>query len=176
MQEAANLLLRNATEHDLPEILAIYNHSILHTTAVYDYTPHTLDMRRKWFEQKQEGGYPVIVADKDHAVAGFASYGPFRSWAAYKYTVENSVYVHPVFQGMGIGKQLLAVTIERAKQLEVHTILAGIDATNKASIRLHTGFGFVQAAHFSQVGFKFNKWLDLAFYQLLLQTPDQPAE
>ena len=174
MQES--MLIRDATEADLPAILAIYNHSIMHTTAVYDYKPHTLEMRTTWFEQKQVAGQPVMVAVIGEAVAGFASYGPFRPWAAYKYTVENSVHVHPHFQGRGVGKKLLAVTIEKAQQADVHVIIAGIDATNKASIRLHTGFGFVRAGCFEQVGFKFNRWLDLEFYLLLLQTPAHPME
>ena len=176
MTAETELLTREATEDDLPAILEIYNHSILHTTAVYDYHPHTLDMRRRWFEQKQAGGQPVMVAVKGEAIAGFASYGPFRPWAAYKYTVENSVHVHPSFQAQGVGKLLLAVTIEKAKQADVHVIIAGIDATNKASINLHTHFGFVRAGCFEQVGFKFNRWLDLEFYLLLLQTPAHPME
>lgn len=171
-----DILIRDATAEDLPAILEIYNHSILDTTAVYDYKPHTLSMREEWFAQKQQTGQPVLVAVKERAIAGFASYGPFRMWAAYKYTVENSIHVHPLFQGQGIGKQLLAVTIEKAKQADIHVVMAGIDATNKASISLHTGFGFKRAGCFEQVGFKFNRWLDLEFYQLLLQTPEHPAE
>lgn len=176
MTEDTKLLIREATENDLPAILEIYNHSILHTTAVYDYHAHTLDMRRKWFEQKCADGQPVLVAVKGGVIAGFASYGPFRPWAAYKYTVENSVHVHPGFRGQGVGRQLLALTIERARQADVHAIIAGIDATNAVSIKLHTSFGFVRAGCFEQVGFKFNRWLDLEFYQLLLQTPAHPTE
>ncbi len=170
------LLIRDAVEADLPGILEIYNHSILYTTAVYDYTPHTLEMRRTWFGQKQLHNHPVIVAEIGGEVAGFASFGPYRPWAAYKYTVENSVYVHPGYRGHGIGKRLLGVTIDRAKELDVHVIIAGIDATNEASIRLHTNFGFTEAGHFKEVGFKFNRWLDLVFYHLLLKTPEQPNE
>ncbi|MBE7174304.1 MAG: N-acetyltransferase [Williamsia sp.] len=176
MLEENRLLIREAIEQDLPAILEIYNHSIQHTTAVYDYKPHTMDMRRTWFAQKRADGQPVLVALKDGAIAGFASYGPFRPWAAYKYTVENSIHVHPRFRGQGVGKQLLAVTIEKAKQADVHVIIAGIDATNQVSIRLHTSFGFERAGCFREVGFKFNRWLDLEFYQLLLQTPEHPAE
>ena len=94
-----DMMIRDAGTDDLPAILEIYNHSIMHTTAVYDYKPHTLDMRKQWFEQKQSAGLPVIVAVISGVVAGFASYGPFRPWAAYKYTVENSVHVHPSYQG-----------------------------------------------------------------------------
>ena len=162
-------------EADLPAILEIYNHAVLHTTAVYDYEPHTLDMRRQWFEQKQLHRHPVIVSEHGEDIAGFASFGPYRPWAAYKYTVENSVYVHPGFRGKGIGKLLLAEIIEKAKEMNIHVIMAGIDATNEVSIGLHKSFGFREAGHFKEVGFKFNRWLDLAFYQLILHVPD-PAE
>lgn len=174
--QQTNLLLRDAVEADLPAILEIYNHSILYTTAVYDYTPHTLDMRKSWFGQKQAHGHPVVVAEVNGQVAGFASFGPYRPWAAYKYTVENSVYVHPDYRGYGLGKKLLAETIERARQLEVHVIIAGIDAANEVSIALHKNFGFTEAGHFREVGFKFNRWLDLVFYQLILETPRHASE
>lgn len=170
------LLIRDASENDLPAILDIYNHSILHTTAVYDYLPHTLEMRTKWFAQKKADMHPVLVAEQEGAVAGFASFGPFRPWAAYHYTVENSVHVHPGYRGQGVGKQLLGTTIERAEKADVHVVIAGIDATNAVSIGLHKSFGFTRAGCFEQVGFKFNRWLDLEFYLLLLQTPAHPAE
>src|SRR5690606_23717393 len=86
-------IIRNATENDLPAILEIYNRAILHTTTVYDYEPHTIEMRERWFEDKHRNGFPILVAEQDGDVSGFASYGPFRTWAAYRYTAEHSVYV-----------------------------------------------------------------------------------
>jgi phosphinothricin acetyltransferase len=168
--------VRHATEKDLPEMLSIYNDIILNTTAVYDYKPHTLEMRQAWFKTKQEQGFPVFVADLEGKVAGFSSIGPFRAWAAYKYSVENSVYVDAEKRGMGIGKLLIPPLIEAARQLQMHTIIAGIDATNDVSIRLHKRFGFEETAHFTQVGYKFGRWLDLKFLQLMLNTPEQPTE
>lgn len=164
-------VIRIATENDLPAILDIYNDAILNTTAVYDYTPHTLVMRREWFAAKQKNGFPVLVAEHGGMVAGFASYGPFRAWAAYKYTVEHSVYVHPEFRRRGIAKQLMARLIEYAKQENVHTIVAGIDADNSVSIHLHRQLGFEQVAHFREVGYKFGRWLDLVFMQMILDPP-----
>jgi phosphinothricin acetyltransferase len=143
---------------------------------VYDYKPHTLEMRQAWFKTKQEQGFPVFVADLEGKVAGFSSIGPFRAWAAYKYSVENSVYVSAEKRGMGIGKLLIPPLIEAAKQLQMHTIIASIDATNDVSIGLHKRFGFEETAHFKQVGYKFGRWLDLKFLQLILNTPDQPTE
>ena len=162
------IIIRHATEDDLPEILAIYNDVIINTTAVYDYEPHTLEMRHQWFKTKQEQGFPVFVATENEKIVGLSSIGPFRAWAAYKFSVENSVYVASDSRGKGIGKLLLPPLIEAAKNLGLHTIIAGIDATNEASIKLHRHFGFEEVAHFKEVGFKFNRWLDLKFLQLVI--------
>lgn len=162
------ITIRHATEEDLPEILAIYNDVILHTTAVYDYEPHTLEMRQQWFKTKKDQDFPVFVAIDEGRMVGLSSIGPFRAWAAYKYSVENSVYVASDCRGRGVGKLLIPPLIDAAKKLKLHTIIAGIDASNEASIRLHEHFGFEEVAHFKEVGYKFNRWLDLKFLQLIL--------
>ncbi|MGJ3253775.1 MAG: N-acetyltransferase family protein [Elainellaceae cyanobacterium] len=167
------LHIRAATVDDLPSILEIYNDAIRNTTAVYGYNPVTLANRLEWFQAKQQHNYPVLVAETDSEtnahVIGFSSYGAFRDWDAYLHTVENSVYVHPHHRGQGVGKQLLSPLIEQANAQNMHAIVAGIDAMNQASIRLHQSFGFVQVAHFKEVGFKFNRWLDVVFMQLILK-------
>jgi len=168
--------VRLAQQNDLPEILAIYNDIILHTTAVYEYNYHTLDMRRQWYEAKTKDDYPVFVAEENYSILGFSSIGPFRAWAAYKYSVENSVYVASVHRGRGIGKLLLYPLIEASRKRNKHAIIASIDATNEASLRLHKHFGFEEVAHFKQVGYKFGRWLDLKFLELILNTPENPAE
>jgi len=160
--------VRDATENDLPAILAIYNEVIVNTTAVYDYEPHTLDMRTAWFNTKKEQGFPVFVAAENGKILGLSSIGPFRTWAAYKYSVENSVYVASEARGKGIGKLLMPPIIEAAKQMGMHSIIAGIDAGNEASLQLHRHFGFEEVAHFKQVGWKFERWLDLKFLQLIV--------
>ena len=160
--------IRTATEKDLPAILEIYNEAILNTTAVYDYTPHTLAMRRDWFAAKQTEGYPVFVAELHGDIAGFASLGPFRAWDAYRYTAENSLYVAPSYRGQGIGRQLLSSLIEAARVMNLHAIVAGIDASNTVSLNLHERYGFEEVAHFRQVGYKFDRWLDLKFMELIL--------
>src|SRR5678816_37278 len=101
------IAIKAAAESDLPQILEIYNDIIVSTTAVYDYEPHTLEMRKSWFESKQKDGLPVFVALENDKIVGFSAIGPFRAWAAYKYTVENSVYVRADRRGAGIGKLLL---------------------------------------------------------------------
>jgi phosphinothricin acetyltransferase len=160
--------IRLADEDDLPAILEIYNDVIVNTTAVYDYEPHTLEMRKQWFETKKQQGFPVYVALENKKIIGFSSIGPFRNWAAYQYTVENSVYLSIDARGKGIGKLLLKPLIESAKALNKHAIVAGIDAANEVSIALHKSFGFEEVAHFKQVGFKFGRWLDLKFLQLII--------
>ena len=164
--------IREAIEDDLPQLLEIYNDIILHTTAVYDYEPHTMEMRKQWFETKKQQKFPVFVAEENDKIFGFSSIGPFRAWAAYKYSVENSVYVAENSRGKGIGKMLIPPLIEAAKNLKLHTIIAGIDTSNDASLRLHKSFGFAEVAHFKQVGWKFGRWLDLKFLQLILNGKD----
>jgi L-amino acid N-acyltransferase YncA len=167
--------IRKATEKDLGQILSIYNDVIVNTTAVYEYKPHTLQMRTEWFRTKQQQGFPVFVAEEDGVIHGLSSIGPFRAWAAYKYSVENSIYVASQSRAKGIGKLLMPPLIDAATELNMHTIIAAIDASNETSIRLHKYFGFEEVAHFRQVGYKFGRWLDLKFLQLILKTPEQPV-
>lgn len=177
MNESKNIetIIRAATEADLPEILHIYNDAILNTTSVYNYLPHTPDMRRDWFLQKQKDNFPVLVAEQNGTVTGFSTYGHFRAWAAYKYSVEVSVYIHPDHRGRGIAKLLYKDLIKKAKEQQFHTLMAGIDASNIASIKLHEQFGFETVGLFKEVGYKFDKWLDLQFMQLILETPEHPV-
>jgi len=158
-------------------ILAILNEAIVNSTALYDYKPRTLDNMGTWFQAKQAGHYPVIgLEDAAGTLLGFASYGSFRAFPAYKYTVEHSVYVHQDHRGRGLGRQLLQAVIARARAQEVHVLVGGIDAANTASIALHTQLGFTPCGVVRQAGFKFGRWLDLAFYQLILDTPAQPVD
>lgn len=162
------MIIREATEQDLRSILEIYNDVIINTTAVYDYDPHTFQMREDWFAAKKRQKFPVLVAEMDGEVIGFSSFGPFRAWAAYQYSVENSVYVAANARGNGVGRALLKPLIVAAKALGVHTMLAGIDADNNISIRLHQSCGFREVARIKEVGWKFERWLDLVFLQLIL--------
>lgn len=163
------LALRTAIESDLPILLDIYNDVIVNTTAVYDYQPHTLEMRKQWFDTKRQQGIPVWLVEEEGKVLGFGTYGPFRAWAAYQYSVENSIYVEAEARGKGVGSMLLAAIIEEAGRQGMHTMLAGIDASNEVSIALHRKFGFEQVALFREVGWKFDRWLDLVFLQLMLK-------
>ena len=159
--------IRAAREDDVPAMLEIYNDIILNTTAVWHNDPHTLKMRQEWFVLKQEQGYPVFVAMHEEQLLGFSTIGPFRPWYGYRFTVENSVYVAASSRGKGIAKLLMQPLINAAKELGLHAIVAGIEAENEASIGLHKTFGFVEVAHFKQVGYKFDRWLDLKFLELV---------
>lgn len=161
--------IRTANTQDLKAILEIYNDAIINTTSVFQYDPHTIEMREEWFAQKQKDGYPVFIAEENNIVAGFSTFGPFRNWQGYKYAVEHSIYVKDGERGKGIGKLLMQPLINAAKQMRLHTIMAGIDADNKISIQFHKQFGFEEAGYIKEVGWKFERWLDLVFMQLILK-------
>ena len=160
--------LRPATPNDVPGILAIMNHNILHSTAVYDYDPKNVQEMEVWFQEKQEAGWPVIVADENGSVVGYATYGTFRYKQGYRFTVEHSVYVAESYAGKGIGKLLLSELITIAKASGYHTMIGGIDAQNTGSIAFHEKFGFKEAGTIKEAGFKFGRWLDVTFMQLML--------
>ena len=160
-----------------PQILEILNEAILNSTALYDYRPRTPAMMEEWFDVKERGGFPVLGAiDDTGRLLGFATYGPFRPWPAYKYTVEHSIYIERHARGRGLGRQLLTAIIERARASDLHSLIGGIDAENAVSIALHKQLGFEMCGRVRQAGFKFGRWLDLAFYQLVLDSPAQPAD
>ncbi len=155
-----------AEERDLEGILPIYNDAILTTTAVFSDEPVTLENRREWLEARAGQGYPVLVArDPDRTVLGFATFGDFRAWPGYRHTVEHSVYVRGDARGRGIGSALLEALFPLAVALDKHVLVAGIDASNDASIRLHERLGFERVGLLPEVGRKFDRWLDLAFLQ-----------
>ena len=169
-------MVRQGTEKDLADILEIYNDAILNTTAIYDYTPHTIEDRIKWYEKRREDGYPLLVFEENNKVVGFATYGPFRAYPAFKYTIEHSVYVHKDYRNLGIGKVLLKELIDIANKDEYAIMVACIDSLNENSIKIHEKFGFEFSGKISKAGYKFNKWLDLVFYQLNLNGPKDPIE
>ena len=170
-------MIRPATEADLQAILDIYNDAVINTTAVYTYTPHTLDMRRQWFNEHREAGLPVFVLEEDGVIAGFATYGNFRPWPAYKYSIEHSIYVHKDFRRRHIATRLMEKLLEAANGAGYATMIAGIDADNAASLHLrHAALRTADAGRkIVKAGYKFGRWLDLVFYQKLLDGPKQPV-
>jgi len=158
-------------------ILEILNHTIINSTALFAYHPRSPENMRSWFQTKKDNNYPVIGAvDTDGTLVGFASYGSFRQWPAYKYTVEHSIYIHPAHRRRTIGDKLLKQVINRAEQQDYHVLIGAIESTNQASIRLHEKNGLACCGTIKEVGFKFGTWLNLSFYQLVLTSPASPVD
>jgi L-amino acid N-acyltransferase len=161
------LEIRLATPDDLADVNEIYNHYVQNTTSTYQTVPMTIEKRLEWFA-RHGGPHPVIVAEMRDRIVGWGSLSPFHERDAYRFTVENSVYICHDQRRLGIGKAILQDMIEKARTIGHHTIIAGIDAEQRASIALHEHFGFVKVAHLHQVGYKFDRWLDVVYMQLML--------
>ena len=163
-----SVTIRDAVDGDIPGILAIYNDVIATSTAVYREDPATLEDRRQWFAARREQSYPILVASDGSGILGFASYGDFRSWPGYRFSVEHSVHVRADQRGRGVGTLLMEALIQRAIDQGKHVMVGGVDADNEPSLRFHERLGFVRAAQLREVGFKFGRWLDLVFVQRVL--------
>jgi L-amino acid N-acyltransferase len=162
------ITIRKAVRNDLESINTIYHYYVLNSTCTYQTEIETIAGRIEWFE-KHNDDYPVIVALSGKELVGWASLSRFHTRAAYKPTVENSIYIKDECRNNGIGKLLLDELIKKACELNYHSIIAGISGDQEASIVLHSKKGFKKVAHLSEVGFKFNKWLDVIYMQLILE-------
>ena len=167
---ASGATVRLATPADLPAINAIYNHFVLCSTCTYQTEPSMAAEREAWFAAHGDQ-HPVTVAEIDGEVVAWASLSRFHPRSAYSRTVENSVYVRHDRHRRGLGSLLLGDSIERARSLGHHTMIAGIDAEQVASIELHVRHGFVQVARLREVGFKFGRWLDVVYLQRMMDSP-----
>jgi L-amino acid N-acyltransferase len=163
--------IRDAVEHDFAAITAIYNEVLTHSTAIYNDRPATREERIGWANARRERGYPVLVAEEDAQVVGFATFGDFRSWPGYRFTVECTVHIHSEWRGRGVGSALLNELIARANAAGKHSIMAAVDSENKASLRFLERLGFVRVGHLPEVGFKFGRFLDLVLLQYRLAGP-----
>jgi phosphinothricin acetyltransferase len=170
------MILRPAEQADLHGILAIYNEVIGSSTAIYSYVPVTLEDRAQWLSARQKQGYPVLVAVEGSEVLGFATFGDWRSWPGYRYTVEHTVHIQAPRRGEGIGRTLVQALFPLALALGKHVMIGGIDAANEASIRFHERLGFEATGNIREVGHKFGRWLDLVFMQRLLDAPGTPRD
>lgn len=161
--------IRPYKETDTQAILEVINFNILNSTALYDYNIRTLEQQTEMLKEKIDKNFPVIVAVLDEKVVGFGYYGDFRFREAYKYTVEHSVYVDKDFQGMKIGHLLMEKLIELAKKQKLHTMIGVIDAENQSSVKFHEKYGFKTVGTIKESGYKFDRWLDSVFMQLILE-------
>lgn len=161
--------VRDAHVDDLQYLLSIYNHAVVNTSATFDLEPQTLEQRREWFDHHGDR-YPLLVAEDERGVLGYACISPYRTKAAYARTVESSVYVDPRHHGQGIGTVLMEELLRRTAQLAYHAVMAGVVGGNEGSARLHQKVGFQHVGCFKEVGFKFGQWHDVHFYEVLFPT------
>jgi phosphinothricin acetyltransferase len=162
------LIIRDAKIEDLASVLKIVNFEIEHTTSIYDYKKRTLDEQIIWFEKKRIEKMPVIIAEFSGNILGFGTFGIFRPWDGYQFSVEHSIYVERKYRNKGVGIKIIRKLIQLAKKQGYHAMIAGVDATNSKSIEFHKKFGFQEVGRFNEIGYKFEKWLDLVFMQLFL--------
>lgn len=177
MAPAPDNIIQCTHERHAHAILAILNEAIVNSTALYDYQPRTLESMDAWFKTKRAGGFPVLgIEDMDGELLGFGTYGAFRPFPAFKYTAEHSVYVHKAHRGRGLGLALMNALLNKAKDADLHSMIAVIDSSNLPSIAMHQKLGFQLAGTLPQVGFKFARWLDVVLYQMVFETPTHPEE
>ncbi|BBF77005.1 MAG TPA: N-acetyltransferase [Acinetobacter ursingii] len=159
--------LRPATQDDLEQILAIYNHEIMTGVANWNDQAKSLETYMHWFEQLQQDQYPMWIAydPVQQRVAGYAYYAAFRTISGYKHTIEHSVFISPDYKRRGLGKTLMHKLIELATAQGFHIMIGAIDSENTASLVLHQHLGFVQTGYLPQVGQKFGQWRDLVLMQ-----------
>ena len=169
-------MIRDATESDLPAIRDIYNDAVRNTTAIWNEQPVDLANRLAWFNARQAQAYPILVSVENDEVTGYASFGDWRPFEGFRYSVEHSVYVRNDQRGKGLGPRLMEALIERARSGGKYVMVAAIESGNQASIRLHERLGFITTGQMPQVGIKFGRWLDLTFMQLALNPGAEPPK
>lgn len=162
------MIIRQAEKTDLLEIKDILNDNIANTTVNFDYGQKDDEYMENWFSYKSKNKFPILIAEIEGKVAGYASYGPFRPWDGYRLSIEHSIYTHNYYQRRGVGKALIEALILQAKAEGYRTMIGCIDAKNINSIHFHQKFGFDIVGKFKDIGFKFNNWLDCVFVQLIL--------
>src|SRR5689334_10942231 len=153
--------IRDAVLDDFDEITFIYNEVLTSSTAIYNDKPTTSEERIAWWNMRQQQGYPVLVATEGDSIAGFGTFGDFRPWPGYRFTVEGTIHIQSSSRGMGVGTELLKAIIARAEAIGKHTMIAGVDAENLASLRFLERFGFERVGLLREVGYKFERFLDL---------------
>jgi L-amino acid N-acyltransferase len=166
--------IRDAVLEDFEQITAIYNEVLTNSTAIYSDRPATCQERIAWWRGRIENGFPVVIAAEGEQISGFATFGDFRAWPGYRFTVEGTVHIHANSRGLGVGTKLLDTIVARAREMGKHTMIAGVDSENTASLRFLERYGFARAGHLREVGYKFQRFLDLILLQYWLTRPVRP--
>jgi L-amino acid N-acyltransferase YncA len=162
------MTIRDATVSDLAAVTDIYNEVLLHSTAIYREEPTTTEERIAWWRAQLEKGYPLLVAEDEGSIIGFASFGDFRPWPGYRFTVEGTIHLRREARHRGIGTMLFQKLLSRARDAGKHMMIAGVDSENIASLRFMEKLGAERRAHLKEVGFKFGRFLDLVYFQIPL--------
>ena len=162
------MIVRDAIISDLASITDIYNEVLLHTTAIYRDEVTSTEERAEWWRAQQQKGYPLLVAEDDGAIIGFASFGDFRPWPGYRFTVEGTIHLRPDSRRHGVGTILFQELLSRARTAGKHMMIAGVDSENTASLRFMEKLGAERRTHLKEVGFKFGRFLDLVYFQIPL--------
>jgi len=160
------LIIRNVQENDIPAIVEIYNPYITRTAVSFEEEPVTVTEIRRRIEEVQTYALPWLCAEIDGSLAGYAYATRWRERSAYRFTAESTIYLGDGFLGLGIGVKLFSVLLEQVRAAGMHQVMAVITLPNPASVGLHEKLGYVKVAHFSQVGYKFEHWLDVGYWQL----------
>lgn len=160
-------MIRNATIQDAPSIADIYNYYINHTIITFE----EVEVNETEIAERIQAcqlKYPWLVYEEEGKVIGYAYAGEWKSRCSYKYSVESSVYLDEKSKGKGVGTALYQALLEQLKELKIHAVIGGISLPNEASVRLHEKFGFEKVAHFKEVGNKFNQWVDVGYWELIV--------
>ncbi len=160
--------IRSATRDDAKRIVDIYNHYILHSAATFEEQPVTADDLAARIAMVEAAGLPWLVTDTENGIAGYAYASKWKGRCAYRYAVETTVYVAPKMQGQGIGTRLYAELLDLLRARSMHAALGGIALPNPASVALHERAGFQKVAHLSEVGYKFGRWIDVGYWEIML--------
>ncbi len=161
-------MIRPASAQDAPALAGIYNHYIANTIITFETEAVSPQEMATRIAHIQDAALPWLVIENEQGVFGWAYAAPWRARPAYRHSVETTVYLAPQASGRGFGRLIYAQLLDYLRQAGLHTAIGGIALPNPASIRLHEALGFVKAAQFSEVGYKFGRWVDVGFWQIKL--------
>jgi L-amino acid N-acyltransferase YncA len=170
MKHTTDFVIRPALREDWEQILAIYNYYILNSVCNFEYDAYTLSSRACWFEQFQhQSMHQLLVGTHLHQVAGYIATTPFSQVSGYYTSANVSIYCHPQYTRSGLGSKLLKALIDASHSTGIHKLYAGITVPNNPSVQLFTKYGFIQSGYFKEVGFKFNQYLDVVWFEKFIR-------
>ena len=167
-------MIRVAVADDASEIARIYNHYVLNTIVTFEEESVSADEIARRIEEVQSGSLPWLVAERESGIAGYAYATKWKVRRGYRFSVEVTAYVDQGCAGMGIGSRLYEKLLPMLQERHIHAAMGGIALPNEASVAFHEKFGFSKVAHFKEVGFKFNKWIDVGYWQRMLLGGEEP--